>query len=100
MSNETAIPYKSFLEPQGSRKGLWDWMTSTDHKRIGLMYMYAILTFFLVGVVLGLTMRVELFKPGETIMGPQTYNGVFTLHGIIMIFMVVIPGLSAIFGTL
>jgi cytochrome c oxidase subunit I len=100
MSNETAIPYKSFLEPQGNRKGLWDWMTSTDHKRIGLMYMYAILTFFLVGVVLGLTMRVELFKPGETIMGPQTYNGVFTLHGIIMIFMVVIPGLSAIFGNI
>jgi cytochrome c oxidase subunit 1 len=94
------VQYKSFLEPQGSRKGLLDWLTSTDHKRIGLMYMYAILTFFLVGVVLGLLMRVELFKPGETIMGPQTYNGVFTLHGIIMIFMVVIPGLSAIFGNI
>jgi cytochrome c oxidase subunit 1 len=92
--------YKSFLEPQGKRKGLPDWLTSTDHKRIGLMYMYAILTFFVVGVVLGLLMRVELFKPGETIMGPQTYNGVFTVHGIIMIFMVVIPGLSAIFGNI
>ena len=92
--------YKSYLEPQGNRKGLLDWLTSTDHKRIGLMYMYAILTFFFVGVVLGLLMRVELFKPGETIMGPQTYNGVFTLHGVIMIFMVVIPGLSAVFGNI
>ena len=92
--------YKSYLEPQGKLRGLLDWLTSTDHKRIGLMYMYAILTFFMVGVVLGLLMRVELFKPGETIMGPQTYNGVFTLHGVIMIFMVVIPGLSAVFGNI
>lgn len=99
MTNEPK-PYKSYLEPQGKRTGLLDWLTSTDHKRIGLMYMYAILAFFVVGVVLGLLMRVELFKPGETIMGPQTYNGVFTLHGIIMIFMVVIPGLSAIFGNI
>ncbi len=99
MTNEQQ-PYKSFLEPQGKRTGLLDWLTSTDHKRIGLMYMYTILTFFFVGVVLGLTMRVELFRPGETIMGPQAYNGVFTLHGIIMIFMVVIPGLSAIFGNI
>ncbi len=99
MTNQSA-PYKSYLEPQGNRRGLLDWLTSTDHKRIGLMYMYAILTFFFVGVVLGLLMRVELYKPGETIMGPQMYNGLFTLHGIIMIFMVVIPGLSAIFGNI
>lgn len=96
----TATPYKSYLEPQGKYRGLLDWLTSTDHKRIGLMYMYAITAFFFVGVVLGLLMRIELFKPGETIMGPQTYNGIFTVHGVIMIFMVVIPGLSAVFGNL
>ena len=43
-------------------------------------------------------MRFELVAPGETIVKPQTYNGLFTVHGVIMIFMVVIPGLSAIFG--
>jgi len=96
----TTIPYKSYLEPQGKYRGLLGWLTSTDHKRIGLMYMYAIMVFFLVGVVLGLLMRIELFKPGETIMDPQTYNGIFTVHGVIMIFMVVIPGLSAVFGNL
>ena len=92
--------YKSFLEPQGTRKGLLDWLTSSDHKRIGLMYMYAIVTFFLVGVLLGVLMRVELVKPGQTIMSPQVYNGMFTLHGVIMIFLVVIPGLAAVFGNI
>jgi cytochrome c oxidase subunit 1 len=96
----TTEHYKSYLEPHGKYRGLLGWLTSTDHKRIGLMYMYAIMTFFLIGVILGLLMRIELFKPGETIMGPQTYNGIFTVHGVIMIFMVVIPGLSAVFGNL
>jgi len=96
----TTVPYKSYLEPHGKYRGLLDWLTSTDHKRIGLMYMYAIGAFFMIGVILGLLMRIELFSPGETIMGPQTYNGIFTVHGVIMIFMVVIPGLSAVFGNL
>lgn len=90
--------YISYLEHQGKYKGLFAWIFTTDHKRIGLLYMYAIMTFFFVGALLGLSMRLELIAPGETVMKPQTYNGVFTVHGIIMIFMVVIPGLSAIFG--
>ena len=88
----------SFLRHQGKYKGLLGWLTSTDHKRIGLLYLYAIMVFFLVGVILGEIMRTELYHPGEQIMGPQTYNGIFTLHGIIMIFLVVIPGLAAVFG--
>ena len=47
---------------------------------------------------MGLLMKIELIAPGKTIMGPQTYNAFFTLHGIIMIFAVVIPGLPAVFG--
>jgi cytochrome c oxidase subunit 1 len=88
----------SYLDHQGKYKGIFAWIFATDHKRIGLLYMYAIVAFFFVGVILGLLMRIELFAPGETIMKPQTYNGVFTVHGVIMIFMVVIPGLSAVFG--
>jgi len=88
----------SFLEHQGKYKGIFAWIFATDHKRIAFLYMYAIATFFLVGAILGLLMRFELVAPGETIIKPQTYNGLFTVHGIIMIFMVVIPGLSAVFG--
>jgi len=97
MSNNNT-EYVSFLEHQGKYKGLFAWIFSTDHKRIALLYMYAIITFFFVGAILGVLMRLELIAPGETIMKAQTYNGVFTVHGVIMIFMVVIPGLSAVFG--
>ncbi|MFB6342452.1 cbb3-type cytochrome c oxidase subunit I [Saccharicrinis sp. FJH62] len=90
--------YESYLEHQGKYKGLLGWLTSTDHKRIGLLYLYSIMTFFLIAAVLGLLMRIEKIAPGETIMGAQTYNGLFTIHGIIMIFIVVIPGLAAVFG--
>ncbi|MDP3683168.1 MAG: cbb3-type cytochrome c oxidase subunit I, partial [Ignavibacteria bacterium] len=68
------------------------------HKRIALLYMYSMLTMFVVGVALGLAMKLELIAPGKTMMDPQTYNAVFTVHGVIMIFMIVIPGLPAVFG--
>ena len=88
----------SYLTDQGKRKGLLAWLTTTDHKRIGLLYLYSMMAFFLIGVILGEVMRIELFRPGQQIISAQTYNGVFTLHGIIMIFLVVIPGLSVVFG--
>jgi len=97
MSNNV-FNHDNYLEDQGKFRGLLGWLTSTDHKRIGLMYMYGIMFFFFVAAILGLLMRIELIAPGRTIMGAQTYNGVFTLHGIIMIFIVVIPGLAAVFG--
>ena len=59
-----------------------------------------IVAFFIVGVALGVLIRLELFAPGETIMGAQTYNAVFTLHGVIMIFLFIIPGIPAAFGNL
>jgi cytochrome c oxidase subunit 1 len=80
------------------KKGLFSWLFTLDHKRIGLMYLYAILSFFLIGAVLGVLMRLELIAPGETIMKPKTYNQVFTLHGVIMIFLFIIPSIPAIFG--
>jgi cytochrome c oxidase subunit I len=90
--------YVSYLDYQGKYKGIAGWIFSTDHKRVALLYLYAIMVFFLVGAALGVLMRLELLNPGQQIISAQTYNGVFTVHGIIMIFLVVIPGLSAIFG--
>lgn len=88
----------SYLEYQGKHKGIWGWLLTTDHKRIGLLYLYAVIFFFSVAAILGLLIRIELIAPGRTIMGPQTYNGMFTVHGIIMVFIIVIPGLATIFG--
>ena len=88
----------SYLEYQGKYKGIFAWIFSTDHKRIALLYLYSIMCFFIVGAILGLLMKMELIAPGKTIMGAQTYNGIFTLHGITMIFLIVVPGLPAVFG--
>jgi cytochrome c oxidase subunit 1 len=88
----------NYLEYQGKHKGLLGWLTTTDHKRIGLLYFYSMMTFFLAGVVMGLLMKYELISPGEQIMGAQTYNGLFTLHGLTMIFLFVIPGVAAVYG--
>ncbi|HOI87980.1 MAG TPA: cbb3-type cytochrome c oxidase subunit I [Lentimicrobium sp.] len=88
----------NYLEYRGKHGGILGWLTTTDHKRIGLLYFYSMMTFFLAGVVMGLLMKYELISPGEQIMGPQTYNGLFTLHGLTMIFLFVIPGVAAVFG--
>ena len=98
MTSSESTDYISYLRHQGKYRGILSWLLSTDHKKIGLMYLYTITVFFFVAVILGLLMRVELFAPGKTIMEPQTYNGVFTIHGIIMIFVIVIPALPAVFG--
>jgi cytochrome c oxidase subunit 1 len=80
------------------RKGVASWLLTTDHKRIAILYLTAMMTFFLVGMTLGLFMRLEQLTMGPTMMKPTTYNALFTLHGVIMIFLFVIPGLSAVFG--
>jgi len=98
MSDTQKEPYVSYLDYQGKHKGILGWLLSTDHKRIALMYLYAIIVFFFVAAFLGLLMRIEKFAPGQDIMNAQTYNGIFTIHGVIMIFVIVIPGMSAVFG--
>lgn len=90
----------SFFEtPAPARyKGIWSWLITTDHKRIGLMYLFSILFWFLLAVLLGGLIRLELMFPGETFMSAQVYNSLFTLHGVIMIFLFIIPAMPAVFG--
>ncbi len=87
--------YVNFYE---AKKGLMSWLVTHDHKRIALMYFYAISGFFIVAFCLGLLMRLELIAPGKQLLDPQIYNQVFTLHGVIMIFLFIIPGIPAVFG--
>ncbi|MBI5521529.1 MAG: cytochrome c oxidase subunit I [Desulfarculus sp.] len=89
---------RGFLAPPGGRRGLGSWVFSTDHKRIGLLYLGCILALFLAGALLGLAMRLKLMTPGNELLAAQTYNAVFTLHGVIMIFLVLIPSIPASFG--
>jgi cytochrome c oxidase subunit 1 len=87
----------SFYSAKGKYKGVFSWIFSTNHKRIGLMYLAGILTFFSVGVVLGMLMRINLISPGR-FMTERTYNSLFTVHGVIQIFLFIIPGIPASLG--
>ncbi|HNE08286.1 MAG TPA: cbb3-type cytochrome c oxidase subunit I, partial [Leptospiraceae bacterium] len=81
------------------QKGLWSWLTTIDHKRIGIMYMIVILFFFLIGGIFALLVRMELFSAGPTLgIDSGTYNRLMTFHGAIMVFMVIVPGIPSIFG--
>ena len=94
-----SVAVKSFYQKSTNKyTGILSWLLTKDHKKIGLMYGMAIITFFIVGIIVGLLMRYELIGPGRTMMDAQTYNQLFTLHGVIMIFLFIIPGLPAIFG--
>jgi len=91
------LPEHNYLnEP----KGLKSWLFTLDHKRIGLMYLFAIMFFFFIGGVLAVLLRLELLNPGKDIMEADTYNQFFTLHGAIMIFLFVIPSIPSALGNL
>src|SRR5512134_1409856 len=81
-----------------SPKGLWSWLTTIDHKRIGIMYLWSVLFFFFVGGIMALLVRIELLTPKQTIMTAEQYNQVFTLHGAVMIFLFIIPSIPAAIG--
>ena len=76
------------------------WMLTIDHKRIGIMYAVVMFTFFFVAVATAMAMRIELFAPGAQIMDGDTFNQAFTLHGVIMVFLFIIPGIPAVFGNI
>jgi len=81
-------------------RGLKSWLFTLDHKRIGLMYLFGILGALLLGGAFALLVRIELFTPGETIVGKDWYNKFFTLHGAVMVFLVIIPGIPAALGNM
>ena len=98
MSTHASTAQPSYLVDTGVRKGLMAWLTTTDHKRIGLLYLYSMIAFFFVGVGVAFVMRLVQLTTFQNLITAQTYNALFTLHGVIMIFLFVIPGLPAVFG--
>jgi cytochrome c oxidase subunit I len=87
----------SFLEV---KQGLRHWLVTLDHKRIGVMYLIGILGALMLGGAFALLLRLELFFPGQDIVGPDTYNQLFTVHGAVMVFLVIIPGIPAALGNI
>jgi cytochrome c oxidase subunit I len=79
-------------------RGVRSWLLTLDHKRIGVMYLCSVLVMFLLGGIFAMAVRLELLTPEPTIMGANTYNRMFTLHGVVMIFLFMIPAIPGVFG--
>jgi cytochrome c oxidase subunit I len=75
-------------------RGWLGWLTTTDHKKIGILYLFATFLFFILGGVEALIMRLQLAQPDGTLVDPETYNGLVTMHGTTMIFLFVVPVLA------
>ena len=77
-----------------ARSRVYEWLTTTDHKKIGLMYVATAYIFFLLGGLMALGIRTELAVPGQLLVDPDVYNQAFTMHGTTMIFFFVMPMLA------
>ncbi|MBS1821420.1 MAG: cbb3-type cytochrome c oxidase subunit I [Acidobacteria bacterium] len=77
---------------------LKSWLLTQDHKRIALLYLIGVTFFFAIGGLLAFALRLELLTPKSDLMAMDTYNKVFTMHGIVMVFFVLIPAVPAVLG--
>ena len=80
--------------------GLWSWLTTVDHKKIGILYLYTALFYLLVGGLEAVLIRTQLAKPNLSVVSAELYNQLFTMHGTTMVFLVVMPLSAAFFNYL
>ena len=90
------IPQMSAHRAEREASGWASWITTTDHKRIGIMYMVTTFVFFCLGGVEALMIRLQLGAPNNTLVTPETYNQLFTMHGTTMIFLFVVPMMAGL----
>ena len=95
MSETTHARPPSYL---GGEYGMRSWLLTEDHKRIALLYLIGVTVFFLVGGLFAVLLRLELLTPSGDLFESETYNKLFTLHGIFMIFFFLLPGIPAVLG--
>ena len=80
--------------------GFWSWFTTVDHKKIGILYGITAFAFFLIGGTEALLIRLQLARPDQSVLDAAVYNELFTMHGITMVFLVVMPLSAAFFNYL
>src|SRR5260370_42035179 len=76
--------------------GLRSWLLTTDHKRIALLYLASVTFFFFVGGIFATLIRIHLLTPNGYLVTPETYNKLFTMHGVAMIFFFLIPSIPPV----
>ncbi len=95
IGGEPEMPASHYLN---AGYGIKSWLLTKDHKRIGLLYLISITVFFIVGGVFASLIRMELMTPKADLVDSETYNRLFTMHGIIMVFFFLIPSIPAVLG--
>src|SRR5947209_13459191 len=98
MATITQAPPRVVPRPKAAPSGVWSWLTTVDHKRIGILYGVSAFLFFLVGGVEALIMRLQLMRPNNTLVSADTFNSLFTMHGTTMIFLAIMPLSVAFFN--
>jgi len=98
MATQAAFMHGSKVETETFWGIVWSWLTTVDHKRIGILYGTSAFIFFLVGGIEALFIRVQLMFPNMNFVSAQTYNELFTMHGTTMIFLAVMPLSAAFFN--
>src|ERR687891_216432 len=93
-----AVTRPSFFRRPRATTGLAAWLTTVDHKRIGILYGTTAFIFFLLGGIEALMIRIQLATPNGTFVSPDAYNQLFTMHGTTMIFLFVMPMSVAFFN--
>src|SRR5215210_4509804 len=78
------------------RRGLARWLTTTDHKEIGILYLWTGFLFFILGGMAALLLRAELWEPGATVVGAGVFNELFSLHGTTMVFLWIMPAVAGL----
>jgi len=99
MATVAASPTYAGTE-SGEATGLWSWLTTVDHKRIGVLYLYTSLFFFLFGGLEAVIIRAQLAGPNKTLVSAEMYNQLFTMHGTTMVFLAIMPLSAAFFNFL
>ncbi|HET7624077.1 MAG TPA: cbb3-type cytochrome c oxidase subunit I, partial [Verrucomicrobiae bacterium] len=77
---------------------LLSWLFTTDHKRIGLLYLYSLLVYFSIAAIAAAMMRMELVTPQGDMVTSETYNKLFTIHGTLMVWFFLIPSIPTVLG--
>jgi cytochrome c oxidase subunit I len=92
------VPVETRVNYLNAQYGWRSWLFTTDHKRIALLYLVSITLMFLVGGAAAVLMRIHLITPEGTLVQPATYNKLFTVHGLVMVFFFLIPSIPAVLG--
>src|SRR5665213_1514097 len=93
--NTATLPKRTYIN---NEHGLLSWLLTGDHKRIAMLYLISITFFFFIGGAFAGLIRLELLTPQPDLVSSDTYNKFFTMHGIIMVFLFLVPSVPATLG--